>query len=420
MFVICCVKSKTTYNRIVNMFPSFEWEEYFFNIDEIRERLVFSEYSFAIVDKELHWVGDLIEVFEARNIPIIYFEKDFSKLEAELKEWQAKMITEKAKDNKSVEKPADEEKHKYESNVKIVSKIVEKIVEVPVYKPLYSPLQRRVAVFSLSERAGSSFMVVNLAKALSARNISVTVVELPYQAPYIFDSVGLINSINEDNAFVSYPHIIADGSRDFNKDNVMIVDDIFWVVIDPQLSLIDLGKWNFEKSMMLLDVNRDSAVTLIDAGYSVPLDVVKELLVSVDIAFVIVDCYPADIMSNYLKLKTFTQLKNDGKQVFFIFNKFNPGINKKHLLSYMKVDPLAYVPYINPEYIYKCAYSAQIPYDLKEIKDILDPSFSAIIKTIVPPELFVKISGDSKNLNKANRKGLLSSLLNKKEDKENE
>lgn len=414
MFVVCCVKSKTTYNRIVHMFPSFEWEEFFFNIDEIRERLVFADYSFAIVDKELHWANELIEIFSSRNIPIIFFEKDFVKLENELKEWQAKMLSESSKDSKV--RDESEDKNEYVSNVKVVSKVIEKVVEVPVYKPIFSSLQRRVAVFSLSERAGSSFLVLNVAKALASRNIAVTVVELPYQAPYLYDAVGLINSINDDNGFISYPHLIADGNKDFDKNKVLIVDDIFWVVMDPQLTRINLDNWNFEKTILLLDVNRDSSVTLIDAGYSVPFEFVKELISSVDISFVVIDCLPADIMANYDKLKAFSKLKSEGKQIFFIFNKFNSGINKKQLLSYMKVEPLSYVPYINPEYVYRCAYTARIPYDMKEIKEILDPCFSSIISKIVPSDLLSKVSGNLNNKDKTNKKSFIISLFNKKED----
>lgn len=411
MFAICCVKSKTTYNRIINMFPSFEWEEYFFNIDDIRERLVFSEYNFAIVDNELHFSSELLDVFKTKDIPVIFFEKDFGDLENELKAWQAKMIVDKsANDIQPPEPPA------YVSNVKIVEKVVEKIIEVPVYKSMYSPMQRRVGIFSLTERAGASFLVINLARALASRNIAVSVVELPYQMPYLFDSVGLMNSIDEENKYVSYSHIIADGSRELEKNKVLISDDISWVLMDPQLPKVNLERWNFEKTMMLLDVSRDSAVTLIDAGYSVPENTLKELIGVLDLVFVVSDCVPAEIMGNIEKLKMYKQLISDGKQVFFVLNKYNAGINKKYLLNYMDIEPLAYIPFVNPEYIYGCYYTAKIPYDKKEIKEILDPCFSTIIKNIIPPEFLLKISGET---NKPKKKGLLSSFL-KREVNEDE
>ena len=413
MFAICCVKSKTTYNRIINMFPSFEWEEYFFSIDDVRERLVFSEYNFAVVDNELHYSSDLIGLFNAKNIPVIYFEKDFGKLEDELKGWQAKMISEKTKHDEV--SPDTVENAEYKSNVKIVQKVVEKVVEVPVYKPMYSPLQRRVGIFSLSERAGSSFLVTNLAKALSSRNISVSVIELPYETPYLFDTVGMINSIDADeNKYVSFQHLISEGFRELDRNKVIIVDDISWVLVDPQLARIKPEKWNLDKTMLLLDIARDSAVSIMDAGYSVPESDIKGIMNVIDMAYVVVDCVPADIMGNLSRLKLFTQLKKEGKQVFFIINKFNSGINKKQLLSFMNVEPLAYVPCISPDYIYSCFYTAKIPYEKKEVKDILDPCFSSIISKIVPPDFLPKTPGEVK---KNVKKGLLGGLL-KKGDKE--
>jgi len=281
--------------------------------------------------------------------------------------------------------------NKEKSKVKVVEKEVEKTVTV--YKPM--PLHKRVGIFSLSERAGSSFLTVNLAMALSFNKIDVSVVEFPYQKPYLYDYISLENYLQDNNSkFLSIPHLIADSSSEVKKSDFTVYKDISWIVVDPKLNNTVSEKWSFEKSIRLLDLCRESIVTLVDVGYISDENTIKDIISIIDIVFIVIDSNPADIMCNIHKLAFFKSLSY--KSVYFVLNKWNSGVDKKELLNYLDINPLAFIPFVDPTLIYKCAYSATIPFESKDVQAILNDSFSILLKNIVPSELISEKLFDKK------------------------
>jgi hypothetical protein len=326
--------------------------------------------------------------------------------------------------------------------VKIKEKIVTKEIIQHVYQPPVEISNKLIVVVNLSKRAGATFVTLNLAKALSELDISTAVIETPLDKPYIFDTVGLEQKLEETEEegslkFYSYQHVIIDG-KEVEKNKETIVDKISWIVSDPRRSLIKETKcehreclgdlcrekqcknrsWDYFKMMQLIYASK-AAINIIDCGSYYHHESVKPVLSQADMVLVVVDPLPAEIMQNEDILSELLEMKKSEFPIEFIFNRWNEGVDKKKLLKFIfskenknEEGPLCYIPSIEAKYISKAIYDCQIPYSNKEIKEQLKKPLEQIIKKVVPEELLLakkkyeKISFKNKFLKKIGlRKG---------------
>ena len=243
---------------------------------------------------------------------------------------------------------------------------------------------KNVGVCSLSNSAGSSFIAMNLAAALS-EYINISVIEPPICTPYIYDTLGIRGYLAETDAtYYPFAHYIdEDKNIEYNKE--FRYNNISWVVTDPDLQKVT--DWNFYKMIKLMYVSKKTSLSLIDIGTNIVHDSIKGVLEQFDMFLVVIDPFVTQYMNNHDMLLYFKKLQVEGVNVEFIINKFNGGVDKKRMLDYLDIKPITYVPFISPDYVYGAAYDCVLPYEIKEVRQELESAFGGLVEKLIPKEL---------------------------------
>ena len=386
-YIICCLNIKESYERITNHFkghPYIGFEEFTGDIDEVKNKSLYKKWQYAVVDKKLSWFSEAAGFFKKTGIDIIYFDDDYSDVIASIK-------------NK-VQKPTEDDIERSQerpfksAGVRYIEKPITKVVE----KKIYTSIEKKLILVSgLSKSAGATTITLNLAKYLSNLDILSSVIEPPID-PTIFNWIGIeeiIDKSAEHSSFYSYPHEIAGGRRIKNKAE-FIFDNIVWIVSDDRKEKI--GKWEYSQMLKLVYASSIAPITFIDVGESIFHEAISPLLSTVDLVLVVIDPFPTNCNINYDKLLELLKLKSDGCPVNFIINKWNSGIDKKEFLSFLGVKPLAFIPAIDLDILYKANYKYKIPLSCREVSDLISKPLEDICSLFIPREFN---GGISKNKN---------------------
>lgn len=267
--------------------------------------------------------------------------------------------------------------------------VVEKL---EVIKTVYahSP-QRNVAIVSLTSGAGSTFIALTLAQALSDLNISIGVIEPPIGEPYIFDYIGLHQKLFKNNWIDIEDYLFVNDifdQKDMNKKKEIIQEHIHWLIVNPLDTAIE--DWDADKMIHLINASKRASLNIIDIGNHFEHPAIYKMLHLLDMILVIIDPLPPEILQGEKRLKLFQNLKNEGCEVEFIINKFNKGINIKELIGYLGVKPMMSFPIIESKLIYEAVYQCKIPYSIDILKTILKKEIDLLIKKVIPEELIKK------------------------------
>jgi len=259
-----------------------------------------------------------------------------------------------------------------------------------------------IGVINLSKGAGSTFVTLNLAKAISESSLKVAVIEPPVRKPTIYDTIGIekqIYDIYDEDIFYSYPHVIQ-REEEAEREREVLLDGIYWIVPDPRIKEIE--KWDSYKMLKLINSSRKASINIIDIGNDYKHESISDILGNLDMIIVVIDPFPSKIINNEEKLDNLKKLENKGLNIKYVINKDNKGVNKKTMLKFLEINPLTYIPFISPEIVYKSFYDCEIPYSNSKGNEELKEAYYEILKHLVPTDLLEQ----SKN-NKA-KKGLLS------------
>lgn len=389
--VICCMKSKDSYNRIKSQYErkNVEWEDFIYDLDDIKSKFTVTDFDLAVIDTRLWWNDDAIEFFNRRNIQVVLFQGDFEEVLKQL--YQICSL-----ENDPEKEKVNIENQVLDSGTEIMPQIKEKIVEksvrveVPVYKSVYAGLTNQlILVANLSKRAGSTFLTLNLAKLLSNLKILTSVIEPPIDKPYIFDTVGLDVRIKKSNStkesgFISFPHIIAE-NRTITRDKETIEDGILWLVADSRKPLIK--SWDYYKMMKLIYASKKASINLVDCGSNLEHESLKPIISEADLVLVLVDPLPTECMQNEDLLNELFNMKKSGIPVEFVVNRWTSGVNKEELIDFLKVTPLATLPAIDLKYIHEAIYNYRIPFENKTVEETFSKPFYQIIKKFIPADM---------------------------------
>jgi len=398
--IICCLNIKESYVRIINHFkghPYINFEEYVYDIEEVKSKFLYKKWQYAVVDRKLPWREQAENFFKKNNIEIIYFNDDYSEVISSIK-------------NKVPKPPEDEIDKSYVrpfkgTGVRYVEKPITKIVERKIYTGIEKKL---IIVSSLSKCAGATTITLSLAKYLSILGILSSVIEPPIE-PTIFNWIGIEEIIDKsgeycEDSFYSYPHEIASEKRIKNKAE-FIFDNIVWIVPDARKKAID--NWGYNQMLKLIYVSNIAPITFIDVGDNLNHETVRPLLSLVDLVLVVIDPFPINFYMNRNKLLDIIKLKSYGCPINFIMNKWNSGIEEKEFLDFIQVKPLAFIPAIDLSLLYKANYQYKIPLCYSEVSDLLSKPLAKICSLFIPKEFKFGIS-KNKSIKK---KGMFSNIL---------
>jgi len=243
---------------------------------------------------------------------------------------------------------------------------------------------KNIGVVSLSHGAGATFFTLNFAKAISEFT-KVAVVEYPLIKPKIYNTIGIVNHIDESKDFVSFAHIIKDNTIDQNS--AFINDDITFIVTDPNREEIIDTDWDENKMLRLLYVSK-MPINIIDLGNKLFDSNTINIIEQFSSIILIIDPYVPNVLENIQILEKIKKLEeNKSLNIKYIINKFNDGVDETELLNNLDIYPIAYIPFIDPQHIYLAAHKNKIPYGIKDVRESLQKPFEKLIKDIIPEEM---------------------------------
>ncbi|MGD9678944.1 MAG: hypothetical protein AB7V16_11440 [Vulcanibacillus sp.] len=376
MDILISMKSNVSYKRIISSYERINFSENILDKDDFIQGVLSDTYDLYIIDEKLWWNSEANEILKNRNLNFIIFNGDFEVISNKING----LIPEDVHETEEIKLNNNNQPFN-NINVRIIEK--EKIIEkkVQVYNKIYTSLDSKlVGVANLSPSAGATFITVNIAKIISDYNLLVSIIDLPYR-PYIFDYINLGYHFEmQDETYTSYQHLINRGEKIKDKEN--LYNNISWLVTQTNKDKID--SWSYVNMQKLIYSTKKSSVNLIDLGTDYLKDDLQDFMYDLDMLLVIIDPMPPNLMACENNLIYFKSLLKEGLNVKFLINKFNPGVNKKQLLDYLKLDHLIYVSLIDQELIYKAVYESQIPSEINQINDILKKDLSIVIKDLIP------------------------------------
>jgi hypothetical protein len=389
-YVICCLNIKESYARITNHFkghPYIGFEEFIGDIDEVKNKSLYKKWQLAVVDRKLPWFSEAVKFFSKNKIKIIYFDDDYSEVISSI----GRMVPEPAEDNNDTGKGEVTGNLNKEHRIKYIEKPTTKVVE----KKIYTSLEKKLAVVcGLSRCAGSTTVTLNLAKYLSSLGIQPSVIEPPLGSPAIFNWIGIeerLDGSEKDNStdFYSYPHEISNGSRIKSRAEY-ISSGILWIVPDDRKE--EIIEWDYDKMLKLIYVSGTTPITLIDIGGSIFHESVKPLISIVEQVLVVIDPFPTSCKIGSARLSELLKLKGEGYPVNFIINKWNDGIDKDEFLSFLGVNPLAFIPAIDLSILYKANCKYEIALGYREVYEVMEGPLKKISSLFIPKDFSSTIS----------------------------
>lgn len=257
----------------------------------------------------------------------------------------------------------------------------------------YIPVNcKNIGVVNLSRGAGATFFTMNFACAI-AEYMKVSVVEHPLLKPYIYLSLGLNTLCFEGYVdFTSFAHLIDTGENVNEKYYTHNTNkNISWIITDATKEPIE--SWNSTKMIRLLYTVKDSTLNIVDLGDKLFDSSIVDIVEQFSMIIVIIDPMVPELINSIDNLEKIKKLqKNRSINIQYVINKYNKGIDKSELLDFLDVKPLAYIPFIEPKYVYGAVYDGTVQYNNSNVKALLYPPFKKIIENIIPKEALGKKS----------------------------
>ena len=412
MKIICIMKSQESFKRLRYQLKDerIEWEEHLQSLEDIQERIIFAEYEVAIIDQNLWWKEEAKELLENFNVEVILFEGAFEEVTNQVLQ-MLPVVEEEQEIEESVNEEEDVRPIRYVEKERIIEKEVK--IKVPEYKTVFANIPTKLIIIAnLSKRAGSTFLTLNLAKALANSKILTGVIEPPIEKPYIFDTINLEDRLNkteeeESLLFYSYVHEIINGNK-IMANRETIEDGIVWNIPDPRKPIIEPNEWKYEHMMKLLYTTKRSNVNLLDVGENIFHESIEPIVSEADMVILVVDPLPTEIMQNRTRLEKLFALKQQGIPVELVINRWNKGVDQKELYGTINTKPLTHLPTIESEFVYEMIYKNKIPLEHPRIKEQLEKQLYTIMKLIIPNEYIIE------EYSRSNRKQSFISKLRKR------
>lgn len=235
--------------------------------------------------------------------------------------------------------------------------------------------KKKAAIIGISEGAGASFLTMCFARALANRKeCRPAVVELGQGS--LYDSMGMDKRFSSRDFFPFYQSL-SQGTPIKGKKNMD--EGINWVIKNPEEYSIGLDAYDKLK----LIHNAGGNIILCDFSGCVQdwesQSSTLRLLQDMDIIFAIIDPMPSKLLSGYGFLQEIKALEARERPVIYLINKYNSGINKKEMLSFLKVKKPVFTPVIPWEELYRAEYNCKNPYSSVEVKKIMEKPVEEIL-----------------------------------------
>jgi len=95
-----------------------------------------------------------------------------------------------------------------------------------------------------------------------------------------------------------------------------------------------------------------------DASFCMENEAIFKLMPEMDIVYLVIDPFPSKLLSSWEYIK---KVKEKCPKAIFVVNKFNKGIHKGQLASFLGTQNYYEVNEVSLEYLCKCEYNCNLP-----------------------------------------------------------
>ncbi len=256
-------------------------------------------------------------------------------------------------------------------------------VETKVIKEYkFIKTKNNIMVVNLSPGAGSTFVSLNLAYMLKERKMDVSVIELPHKEMKA-DILNIISS--EHDSYISVAEAIK-GNKGVGN-GAYIKNGIKFYVNNNSIS-----EWSNDDSIEYLShVSKDN-INIYDIGSQEIDENIGFLLNIIDVAIVIVDPAPYEILQTEERIKKLNALKDKNINVIYVLNKYIKDLNKKDIEKYLQAKITSAIPYLSPETMYAAYYSNQVAYNFEKSETFKD----SLLKILNCANIIIEEKNESK------------------------
>jgi hypothetical protein len=233
----------------------------------------------------------------------------------------------------------------------------------------------KVGVFSLVRSSGTTYFATSLAKYLAEqKRRPVTFIEMGHcsdNAPLLYDSMGIVHRFGTREFIHFFKEV---RNRKYIKQLKNLDGGINWVLRTPD-------DWTREGDLTLLEEvrllnNVFGEWIICDLGSLVSAETMDEM----DLLIGMIDPLPAKLLSSKQSYQTLRSEELGGRQLLWVINKYNAGINKKLLAKFLKLKDPVTIPLMKEEWFYVAEYHCKLPYEQVEIKNETSISIEELVK----------------------------------------
>ena len=371
MKVVSILKSQSSYDRIKNElhFSGVHWQLET-SIERLRSTLSTDYFDLVILDQSIDNFDQIIELLNYKQIKILIFRGKYDEI---IKEAERK-INDFLRDEKLEEKVHNQailQSQKEEGSLRVMVKEIVKTerVEVPVIQNMANSV---ITFVNLSERAGSTFVASNVARAFAKRDVPVTLYESPIGTIDAYYTMGFYD---ESKSFYSYREAMQNTGR-IETSKLPYTKGIKVAVNEPGF---DDFKWNERDTLRLMASH--SGINIVDLGWSYEDPLVRDILNISTVVYVVVDPILTQIGRNEKRLEDFERLKHEGMDIRFVFNRFDKSINRTKFEEGFNMRSKVILPFLPAEEIYNSYYKSEYEFfvDNKIVGDELEQCLHPIL-----------------------------------------
>ena len=233
--------------------------------------------------------------------------------------------------------------------------------------------KQKIGVVGMSKGAGVTFIATTLAKVLSSLDgRKVTLLEVcdhfAKNKALIYDSIGFDKRF-KTREFIRFYGEVRQGMEIRGKSNPD--EKINWALLTPE----DIKDEGEIRPIEVIRLINNIAGDLIVCDISDCKNTVEYLL-DMDTVVFVVDPAPSRMIAGYPLMREVKRMEYKGKKVIWLINKYNPGINKRELMNFLKLKDYYKIPFIAAEYFYSAEYNCKIPCEIADVhesvKDVME------------------------------------------------
>ncbi len=373
MKLVIAMKSSFSYERLKAILQKNEYtkvietnNENIETINDLDDVIEFWQPQLIVLDSKIEEHTSMVNLSDENNVQYLVFDGDYESITERIMSF-FEIEPEEEVEEAQLEK-VDEKKIVYKERWK---------TEVKYEKQIINISSDLVFVCNLTRGSGSSFISVNLAHILSNNKIPVSILESPYSEPFLYHSSGMNTKYDED--FYSVIHEIENPDDILKKSGIPEYKGFKWNVIDPNKAKLNYDEQKFTK--LLLKSSRNG-LTFFDIGNSYKEQ--EYLFEYAHKIIVVIDPHPTRVASNIKQLNQFIRMMEEGKEIYFVINKWTSVINKEQYKEGMELNDLYFIPNVDLNLVYTAMFEDKLLLELpNEELDEFNESFAPLIKKLI-------------------------------------